>query len=275
MTQRRHRRALEKSPIMLTIGLFPATRRIKKAHQTTKPNLSKDRDGKPRVLASSEKPWTTPRRTQDRRAIEFNVRLLTKYRDADHGVTTSTGIQGRKTMKIKNISVGIAGVILFVAAGLPQTAVAKDVEMDLRFAGAFISSGLPSPLIHVQAKGSPGKAVIRGYGAGPGDISFPTVCLGLSSDQPFSILRVEATEDPLIFTFQDLSLLFADGSGEICVDTATGNAEFRFDITFIGGRGRFEGATGTAVITGEAVPVSADGSFLAETGTIVGTIILP
>jgi len=32
------------------------------------PNPPKDGDGKPRVLASSEKPRTTPRRTQDRRA---------------------------------------------------------------------------------------------------------------------------------------------------------------------------------------------------------------
>ena len=69
-------------------------------------------------------------------------------------------------MKIKSISVGIAGVILLIAAGLPQTAVAKDVNMNLRFAGAFISGSLPSPLIHVQAKGSPGKAVIRGYCSG-------------------------------------------------------------------------------------------------------------
>ena len=179
-------------------------------------------------------------------------------------------------MKIKNISVGIAGIILLIAAGLPQTAVAKDVEMNLRFAGAFISSNsLPSSLIHVQAKGSPGKAVIRGYGsAGGGAISFPTVCLGLSGPMG-SILRVSAAEDPLVFTFQDLSLLFADGSGEICVDLTTGLSTFRFDITFKGGRGRFEGATGTAVITGEAEAVSADGSFLAETGTIVGTIIVP
>ena len=71
-------------------------------------------------------------------------------------------------MKIKNISVGIAGIFLFVVAGLPQTALAdKTVKMDLRFAGAFISNSLPSPLIHVQAKGTPGKAVIRGYGANP------------------------------------------------------------------------------------------------------------
>ncbi len=87
----------------------------------------------------------TPRRIQDRRAIEFSVRLLRKYRDADHGVKASTGIQRRKTMKIKNISVGIAGAILLVAVGLPQTALAdKVVEMDLEFAEAFISNSLPS-----------------------------------------------------------------------------------------------------------------------------------
>ena len=242
----------------------------------TKPNPPKDGDGKPRVLASSEKPRMTPRRTQDRRAIEISVRLHTLYRDADLGVRASTRIQGRKPMKIKNMSVGIAGVILLIAAGLPQTAVAKDVNMNLRFAGAFISNSLPSPLIHVQAKGSPGKAVIRGYGANTllDTFSNPTECLGLSGEES-SILRVDVAEDPLIFTFQDLSLLFADGTGVICVDFTTGNVEFKFDIMFIGGRGRFEGATGTAVIAGEAQTVSADGSFLAETGTIVGTIVLP
>ena len=177
-------------------------------------------------------------------------------------------------MKIKSISVGVAGIFLFIAAGLPQTVVAGEVEMDLRFAGAFISNSLPSPLIHVQAKGSPGKAVIRGYGAGGDSVSDPIFeCLG----SPGVFIRVTATEDPLLFTFQDLSLLFADGNGEICIDltSPTFNSVFRFDITFTGGRGRFEGATGNAVITGEAEPVSADGSFLAETGTIVGTIIVP
>ena len=180
-------------------------------------------------------------------------------------------------MKTKNISVGIAGIFLFVVAGLPQTALAdKTVKMDLRFAGAFISGSLPSPLIHVQAKGKPGKAVIRGYGA---SVERDEVELGV--DECLGSLglftRITAAEDPLIFTFNDLSLLFADGSGEICVDltSPTFNSVFRFDITFTGGRGKYEGATGTAVITGEAQPVSADGSFLAETGTIVGTIIVP
>ncbi len=193
-------------------------------------------------------------------------------------------------MKIKNISVGIAGVILLIAAGLPQTAVAdKMVKVDMEFAGGFVASGIvhsdlstmnstdttTSPLIHVQAKGSPGRAVIRGFGAGGDGIPVFTSddCLGSSSTAGF--VRILVEEDPLLFTFNDLSLLFADGTGEICIDINTGFSEFQFDITFMGGRGRFEDATGTAVIRGEAVPVSADGSFLAETGTIVGTIVLP
>ena len=180
-------------------------------------------------------------------------------------------------MKIKNISIGAASLLLVVVAAFPQAAFAKDVEMNLRFAGAFISNSLPSALIHVQAKGSPGKAVIRGYGATGVADPDPVVVSDCLSGKDGVFLSIRPGEDPLIFTFQDLSLLFADGSGEICIDllSPTGNAEFRFDITFIGGRGRFEGATGTAVITGEAEAVSADGSFLAETGTIVGTIIVP
>ena len=172
-------------------------------------------------------------------------------------------------MKIKSISVGITGIFLFVAAGLPQTAVAKDVEMNLRFAGAFISSNsLPSALIHVSAKGSPGKVEIRGYGGVDAVFGFDPVCLGSPG------FRIDILENPLIFKFQDLSLLFAKGgTGTICV-RATGS-DFEINLVFMGGRGKYAGATGTAVITGEAEAVDSAGTFLAETGTIVGTIVLP
>ncbi len=192
-------------------------------------------------------------------------------------------------MKIKNISVGIAGAIMLIAVGLPKTAVAADIDMDLQFAGAFVASGIKhldlstmnpvdttaSALIHVQALGTPDNAVIRGFGGG-GDarpVFTPGPCLGASS--PVGFLRIIATEDPLLFTFDDLSLFFADGTGEICIDLATGFSTFKFNTTFMGGRGLYAGATGGAVITGEAEPVSADGSFLAETGTIEGPITVP
>ncbi len=194
-------------------------------------------------------------------------------------------------MTMKNTSIRLATVVLVLAGGLPITAAAdKVVEMDLRIAGSFVASGIlhldvtttmdpvdttTSVLIHAQAKGKPGRAEIRGFG-GRGDTAAftPGPCLGASSDDGF--INVDAMEDPLVFNFlEDLSLLFANGSGQICLDLMTGNAVFRFDIFFTGGRGRFEGATGTAVIEGEATPVSSDGSFVAETGTIVGWIIVP
>ncbi len=172
-------------------------------------------------------------------------------------------------MKVKNISAGIAGIFLFVAAGLPQSAVAKEIDMNLRFAGTFITNSLPSALIDATAKGSPGKVEIRGYGGVDEVFGFDPMCLGSPG------FRIDILENPLVFKFQDLSLLFAsNGNGIICI-RSTGLLDFEINLMFMGGRGRFEGATGTAVITGEAEAVDNAATFLAETGTIVGTIFLP
>ncbi len=175
-------------------------------------------------------------------------------------------------MNIKNASVRLATVVLVLAAGLPLTAIAdKVVKMDMRFAGNGIAGALPSVLQHVTAVGRPGRAEIRGFGGTTSFGGFPADCLGI----PFG-LNIVITEAPAVFTFKDLSLLFAKGgSGEICFDLTTGNTVFVVNLTFMGGRGRFEGATGQAVLSGEAEPVSSDGSFLGQTGTIVGWINLP
>jgi len=90
-------------------------------------------------------------------------------------------------------------------------------------------------------------------------------------------LSFEITENPLVFIFKDLSLLFAKGgSGMVCIDLLNpGITTFEIEIEFMGGRGRFEGATGVAVIKGNGEAVSADGSFIGETGTIDGWISAP
>jgi hypothetical protein len=186
-------------------------------------------------------------------------------------------------MKVKNISAGIAGIFLFVAAGLPQSAVAKEIQLDQRFAGAFVTGIMhvvdpetgataPSALIHTTSKGSPGRAVTRGFGGVTVPAGPPIAdCLGIPWGLPIAVL-----ENPLLLTFQDLSLLYAKGgSGLICIDLGTGAVKFVIDIVFDGGTGRFEGATGGATITGEGVPLNAAGTFLAETGTTIGTIIVP
>ena len=186
-------------------------------------------------------------------------------------------------MKFKKISVGITGIFLFVAAGLPQTAFAAEIAMDERFAGAFVTGIMhvvdpvsggtaPSALIHTTSKGSLGRVVTRGFGGVTMPAGPPMAdCLGIPWGLPIAIL-----ENPLVFTFQDLSLLYAKGgSGLICINLDTGAQKFVIEIEFDGGTGRFEGATGGATITGEGVPMNSAGTFFAETGTTVGTIIVP
>ena len=175
-------------------------------------------------------------------------------------------------MKLKNISIGAASLLLVVVAAFPQAAFAKDVKMNLRFAGAFVTNSLPSALIHATGVGSPGRVEIRGYGGIDEFVGFVLECLGT----PGPHIQIDIVENPLLFRFQDLSLLFAKkGNGTICINTTDGSIRFVINIEFDGGRGRYAGATGSAVITGEAEALDSNGTFLAETGTIVGTIIVP
>ena len=167
-----------------------------------------------------------------------------------------------------------------------MTAVAdKVVEMDMRFAGTLATDFLhvhpmtgatvTSPLLHFQTKGKPGKAVVRVFGGRITGPDFPpvTTCLG-ATDGPF--LKFTIVEGPFVFTFKDLSLLFAKGAaGTICFNLITLLSEFESNVMFTGGRGKFEGATGQAVFRGESEAVSDDFSFSGITGTIVGWINLP
>jgi hypothetical protein len=189
-------------------------------------------------------------------------------------------------MYIKNTTIGFATVMLALASGLPLTAVADQViEVKMRFAGSFATgmnhtdpmtgNTVDSSLIHVQAKGKLGTAEIRGFGGRATAPAPPPVNNCLGSEGVF--LSFEIEENPLVFTFKDLSLLFAKGgSGLVCIDLLhPGMTKFEIEIEFMGGRGRFEGATGVAVLKGEGEAVSRDESFIGETGTIDGWISAP
>lgn len=188
-------------------------------------------------------------------------------------------------MKNKITAIGFAAVLLALGSGLPLASAADQVvDVKMRFAGSFATDILhvdpatgfvTSSLINVQAKGTLGSAEIRGFG-GRSEAPLPDPvfnCLG--SDGLF--LSFEILENPLVFTFKDLSLLFAKGgSGVVCIDLLNpGASMFEIQIEFMGGRGRFEGATGVATLKGEGEAVSADGSFIGETGTIDGWVSAP
>ena len=188
-------------------------------------------------------------------------------------------------MKNKFAAIGFAAVILALGSGLPLTSVADQVvDVNMRFAGSFATNILhvdpstgevvDSSLINVQAKGTLGSAEIRGFG---GRSTVPPVFLENCLGSEGNFLSFDILENPLVFTFKDLSLLFAKGgSGVVCIDLQNpGITTFEIEIEIMGGRGRFEGATGVAVLKGEGEAVSADGSFIGETGTIDGWISAP
>ena len=183
------------------------------------------------------------------------------------------------------VGLTVALVLTLTPAGAAKPKPADDdTVMDLRFAGIIInalqyiepstgqsSSGAFGQFKHVGSPGSGETTLFDGQADNP---IFNLDCC----DGPAGCLSIHITENPLVLTFNDLSLLFATSAptgGDICVDLFTGRSTATIDIIFIGGRGRFAGATGEAVIVAETEPVSSDGSLSGETGTIVGTIVLP
>ena len=170
---------------------------------------------------------------------------------------------------------------LVLAFTAPPRAEAQQgtIEVNWRIAGTFISGvevtnpvtsvSKPHALIHVQAAGSPGKAVIRALGSGAASPS--GVCLEGQG------LVFELERNDLVATFSDLSLLAAAlDNGSVCVNLFTGEITGEIDLVVTGGTGRFAGATGNLTIQDFVIrPVSPFASLAFETGEIVGTIQVP
>ena len=190
---------------------------------------------------------------------------------------------------IKRTFLLFVGFVLLIALASPQVqARKKEVRVNWRFAGTFITNivefdptiNFPegdttvTALIHGQLKGRPGKAELRSF-AGRSTLLGPNGCL--VNDTAGVGIRID--ENPIVITFPNLSLLFAkleDGkTGDVCLDFSTGRGEGVIPIMFIGGRGKFEGASGNAEIKFETQAVSSSGNFSGETGTIKGEIRLP
>jgi hypothetical protein len=171
---------------------------------------------------------------------------------------------------------------LLVVISVPDVrANGKRIPINLKFAGTLIANvehfippagpTVTSALIHVSAWGFPGgRVLIRGFGGQSGAPNGPCSLGDVTAGTEIPI-----TENPLVMTFPDLSLLFANGDGRICVDFVTGKQEFEIHIEFTGGRGKFKDASGGAVIRGEAEPVDSRRNFNGETGSLKGVINLP
>jgi len=153
----------------------------------------------------------------------------------------------------------------------------------MRFAGALLqnveqtettvdSSTVPATkgAVHVRAWGNLGRADITGLA-----LEVATLPPAPDSACPGGFFKVaEIVENNIVLTFTDLSLLYGEGGGVICVDFSTGEVFTAIDGHWTGGTQRFRGAGGDwSIRFDEAVPVGDAASVLAETGMLRGTLV--
>lgn len=176
----------------------------------------------------------------------------------------------------------LLGVLTVVSAGLAFAD--EDRDVFLRFAGDFIQNleqanavgGVPtgttslSGLVRAKAKGNLGPAdltaVTRSVGVGP-DPLFDERC------PEYFLKIVEITDNTLVLTFADLSLLYGDGNGLVCMNFATFEQYVAVEGMWLGGTGRFRNAAGKFSIRfDESVEVSGTTQLTAEAGIITGSL---
>lgn len=177
-------------------------------------------------------------------------------------------------------------VAAFAVLGAQTASADGERRVFMRFAGDFIQTleqrdrnvqGQPTGttsflgLVRAKARGNLGwadlTAAAKSEGVPPED-SFDERC-------PYGFVKiVTITDNSLVFTFLDLSLLYGDGDGFVCMNFETGEQYAEVNGQWLGGTGRFRNATGDFSISiDEAVVVNGYAQITAETGTITGTLI--
>lgn len=215
---------------------------------------------------------------------------------------------GKEEVMIRRYFLLFIGFILLIAVAAPPVQAwereddhhhgwrNKEVRVDLRIAGAFFTgfAQLPIPgngvfLFHTEAKGKPGDATIFGINQGPGTGNLQPVpvgdfegCFEGANLVQFPNPDPNATqnENSLVATFEDLSVLNMAkdvtrlGEAFNCIGFVPPRFDFVVPIIFVGGFGRFEGATGEGILRGQSMTIQGS-NFGSEIGTIKGTVILP
>jgi hypothetical protein len=182
----------------------------------------------------------------------------------------------------------IVSIGVFAISGVQIASAEEDRHIFLRFAGDFIQNleqtdavaGVPTDetsllaLVRAKVKGNLGRAdltaVTKSVGVGP-----EPVWDGRCPDHGVFFKVADITDNNLVFTFSDLSLLYGDGNGVVCINFANGEQYVAVEGTWLGGTGRFRNANGEFSIRfDEFALVSPDTQVVAEAGTITGTIDL-
>ncbi len=177
------------------------------------------------------------------------------------------------------VLVGVFAILSAQIAGAEE-----DRGVYLRFAGDFIQhleqadadvNGVPVSstnllgLVRAKVKGNLGRADLTAVTKA--DYPMP----GPDSDNcPAGFFKVVViTDNSLVFTFSDLSLLYGNGQGVVCANFGTGEQYIAVEGEWLGGTGRFRNAKGEFSIRfDDYVPVNPNTQIVAETGTITGTL---
>lgn len=174
-------------------------------------------------------------------------------------------------------------VFMIASSSVAQAGGSKPVRM--KFAGGLIlnleqqvvnSMGLPtgatalSGIALTKSIGNLGWAdttVVTRTGPPMGMVACPDGLVEIAS----------ITDNSILLTFLDLSLLFGDGIGAICAERVDAPPQLvRIKGNWSGGTKRFRDAQGTFQIRIDTlIPVSFNTQFTAETGIIRGTLNRP
>jgi hypothetical protein len=187
-------------------------------------------------------------------------------------------------------SVSLVFLIAAITVLGAQTASADgDRRVHIRFAGDFIQyleqtdavAGIPTGptsllgVVRAKAKGNLGRADLTAAAKGINleEPEWDARC----PDYGFFLKVVDITDNSLVFTFSDLSLLYGNGQGVVCINLAEGEQFLEQYIAvegeWLGGTGRFRNAKGEFSIQfDDYVPVNPNTQIVAETGKITGTL---
>ena len=171
---------------------------------------------------------------------------------------------------------------LFTVLGAQTASANGDRPVFLRWAGDFIQNleqtdvdqfGMPIGtsnlgLIRARVVGNLGSA----------DLTAVTKVVNLipvlDERCPDGFTKVaDITDNSLVFTFSDLSLLYGDGQGVVCINFANGEQYVAVEGVWLGGTGRFRNAEGEfSIHFDEFALVNPNTQVVAESGTITGTL---
>ena len=169
------------------------------------------------------------------------------------------------------------GVVLLIVPFIATSSYADESPISGKWAGSAVGvafdlngDGLSSNLIDAQAKGS--------FGMKSLDVLSEYMPVGLCSTDPV-VMQLAFLYSKPILTFANGDQLWGTmDSGSMCMHSLTAEFTGEANGVFTGGTGRFEGASGTFVVTfgGKNLTLLGMGfGFAPIHGDIVGTVVLP